>query len=374
MQYKNNHILDIQKYFLFGTLLLLIVTLMIFMSSFLGTLLIAAVIVKGVFPVHNIMQKKLKFPPTISALISLILVALIILVPLVFMFFLVANEAKGAYEVISAKINTLTAKDVKLIPELLQEGFIQEWTDKIAQYAPISPSDIIATTKDIVGKISSWILGHTTNILKNLSLFMVHSIIFLLAMFYFLRDGPRLVDYLNSMLPISEKYRAELIKKLSRLSYGIIYGIFGASIVQGFLVGLGFYIVGIDNAAFWGAIAALLSPLPYIGTSIIWVPVVIALAVSGHWVLSLILLIWGVLIVSLADNIVKPYLIGSSTALHPLAVLLTLLGGAFAFGIKGIIFGPFVLTMTLAFLHIYSLEYKSVLKKEGKMNDIKGTE
>jgi len=374
MQYKNNHILDIQKYFLFGTLLLLIVTLMIFMSSFLGTLLIAAVIVKGVFPMHKIMQKKLKFPPTISALTSLILVALIILVPLVFMFFLVANEARGAYEVISAKINTLTAKDSKLIPELLQEGFIQEWMDKIAQYAPISPSDIIATTKDIVGKISSVILGHTTNILKNLSLFVVHTIIFLLAMFYFLRDGPRLVDYLNSMLPISEKYRAELMKKLSRLSYGIIYGIFGASIVQGFLVGIGFYIVGIDNAAFWGAIAALLSPLPYIGTSIIWVPVVIALLVSGHWVSFLILMIWCTLIVGLADNIVKPYLIGSSTALHPLAVLLTLLGGAFAFGIKGILFGPFVLTLTLAFLHIYSLEYKSVLKKEEEMKDIKGPE
>jgi predicted PurR-regulated permease PerM len=168
------------------------------------------------------------------------------------------------------------------------------------------------------------------------------------------------------MLPISEKYRSELLKKLSRLSYGIIYGIFGASLIQGFLLGIGFYILGIDNAAFWGAIAALLSPIPYIGSSIIWLPVVISLLLSGHWISSLFLLIWGSLIVGLADNIVKPYLIGSSTALHPLAVLVTLLGGAFVFGIKGIIFGPFVLTLTLAFLHIYSLEYESVLKRNEK--------
>jgi predicted PurR-regulated permease PerM len=364
MQQTNNQLVDIQKYFLFGTLLLLIVSLAIFMSSFLGTLLIAAVIVKGVFPVHKMLQQKLKFPSTISAFISLILVALIILVPLTLLFFLVANEATSAYNFISTKINTLTAKDINLTPGFLEKGFIQEWMDKIAEYVPISPSDIIATTKDIVGKISSVILGHTTNILKNLSLFVVHAIVFLLAMFYFLRDGARLIDYFDSILPLSQEYRTELFKKLSHLSYGIIYGIFGAAIMQGFLIGLGFYIVGIDNAAFWGAVAALFSPVPYIGTSIVWVPVVIALLLNGHWLSASFLLIWGALIVGMSDNIVKPYLIGSSTALHPLAVLLTLLGGAFVFGLKGILFGPFVLTLTLAFLHIYSLEYKTVLKEK----------
>jgi len=341
----------------------LIITLMIFMSSFLGTLLIAAVIVTGVYPVHRMLNKKLRVPSTISAFFSLILVAVVVLTPLILLFFLVANEATSAYNVISAKINTLSEKEIQLIPELLKKGFLENWINKISEYAPITPADVVATAKDVVGKISSIILGQTTNILKNLSLFVIHALVFLLAMFYFLRDGGRLIDYINSMLPLSEKYQTELFKKLSRLSYGIIYGIFGAAIMQGFLVGVGLAIVDVKNAAFWGAIAALFSPLPYIGTAVIWVPVVIALAVSGHWVSALFLLIWGVLLVSIADNVVKPYLIGSSTALHPLAVLLVLLGGAFAFGIKGLLFGPFVLTLTLAFLHIYQLEYKSVLRK-----------
>ena len=68
----------------------------------------------------------------------------------------------------------------------------------------------------------------------------------------------------------------------------------------------------------------------------------------------------------MADNVIKPYLIGSTSALHPMAVLLVLLGGTFAFGVKGLILGPFVLTLTLAFLHIYQLEYKSVLGKVTK--------
>ncbi len=363
MPTKSKNLVDIQKYFLLGVLVVLIITLFIFLSSFLGTLLIAAVIVTGVYPVHRMLHKKLKIPSSFSALISLILVAIVILTPLTLLSFLVAEEAAGAYSVISEKINSLTAQEFQFTPELLQNGFFGKWMKKIGEYAPITPSDIVSVAKDMVGKISSVILGQTTNILKNLSLFVVHIIVFLLTMFYFLRDGGKLVDYFKSMLPLSEKYQEELFKKLSRLSYGIIYGIFGAAIIQGFLVGFAFNLVGISNAAFWGAVAALLSPLPYIGTSLVWVPVVIALAVSGQWLAALFLLIWGAFVVGMADNIVKPYLIGSSTALHPLAVLLVLLDGAFAFGIKGLLFGPFVLTLTLSFLHIYQLEYKSVLRK-----------
>ena len=366
MPQKNNNIIDIQKYFLLGILILLIVTLAYFLSSFLVTLIAAGVIVTAVYPVHKLLNKKIRIPSTISALLSLILVAVLIIGPFTIFFFFLADQASDAYVVISTKINALSEKDIHLIPSLLQQGFLEDWINRISAYVPISASDVISTARDFVGKISSILLGQTTNILKNLSIFVLHVIVFLLAMFYFLRDGEKLIDYINSLMPLSEKYRKELFKKMSHLSYGIIYGIFGAAIVQGFLVGFAFYIVGINNAAFWGSIAALLSPIPYIGTSVVLVPVVIALAIGGNWIGAVFLLVWGASVVGLADNIVKPYLIGSSTALHPLAVLLVILGGTLAFGLKGLLLGPFILTLTLAFLHIYSLEYKSVLKSRRK--------
>ncbi len=361
MPSSKEHILDIQKYFLIGVLLLLIVALFRFAIPFLATMIIAGVIVAGVYPVHKMLHRKLHFPASVSTLISMILVATIILAPLILLFFLAAHEATGAYTVVSDKISQITESNTSLLPQLLQKGFIKDWIDKVSAYAPISASDIISTAKDFVGTIGAVLLSQTTNILKNLSVFILHMIVFLLTMFYFLRDGDKLIEYLNSIMPLSEEYRKELIRKLSSLSHGIIYGIFGAAIIQGALVGLGFTVVGINNGAFWGAIAALLSPLPYIGTSLIWVPAVITLAVGGHWLAALFLLIWGMLIVGMADNVIKPYLIGSATALHPLAVLLVLLGGTFAFGLKGLLFGPFILTLTLAFLHIYKLEYSCVL-------------
>ncbi len=363
---SNNNIIDIQKYFLLGILVLLIVSLMYFLASFLVTLILAGVLVTAVYPVHKLLNKKIRIPRTISALLSLVLVAVLLIGPFTIFLFFLADQASDAYSVISSKITELTEQDIHLIPSFLQKGFLESWINKISAYVPISASDVISAARDFVGEISSILLGQTTNILKNLSIFILNIIVFLMAIFYFLRDGDKLIAYVNSLMPLSEKYRKELFKKLSHLSYGIIYGIFGAAIVQGILVGFAFYAVGINNAAFWGSVAALLSPIPYIGTSVVWFPVVIALAVGGNWIGALFLLIWGVLIVGFADNIVKPYLIGSSTALHPLAVLLVLLGGAFAFGLKGLLLGPFVLTLTLAFLHIYSLEYKSILKTKSK--------
>lgn len=362
MPTKNNQTVGIQKYFMIGSLLLLIVALLMFISPFLADLLIATIIVTAVYPIHKLLNKKVHLPRSLSALVSLLLVAVIILLPFTLFIFFIAGQATDAYINISGKINLLILeKDITSLPSAIQLLPFSERIEAFLKSAPISTSDILKTAGDFVGNISSFLLGHTTNILKHLSAILIHTIVFLITIFYLLRDGDKLVDYLYSLIPLYKEQKKELFDKLHNLSYGIIYGIFGAAIIQGVLVGIGFYFAGISNAAFWGAIAALLSPLPYIGTSVVWVPAVIATAVGGHWIIALLLAIWCIAIVGTADNFIKPFLIGSKTALHPLAILVVLIGGVFAFGIKGLLFGPFVLTLTIAFFHIYKLEYKNVL-------------
>jgi len=363
---QNNHtIVDIQKYFLVGILVVLLVSLLMFLSSFLSTLLIAAVIVTAVYPVHKLLNQKIHIPRSLSALLSLILVAVVILGPLVLFFFMVASQAADAYAVVSAKVNTMVGSDFHLLPAMLKKPPLSDWIEKWSAYNPISASDLIQTAQDFVGGLSSILLKQTTNILRNLSLFVLHTVIFLLAMFYFLRDGKQLIEYIKSLLPLSAPYREELFNKLNHLSYAIIYGFIGTSIIQGFLVGFGFFLVGIGNAAFWGMTAAILSFIPYIGTAVISIPAIIVLLVGKHWLAALFLTAWSAVIVGTADNFVKPYLIGASAMIHPLALLLVILGGAFAFGLNGLLFGPFILTLTLSFLHIYQLEYRSVLNHGG---------
>ena len=353
-----------QRYFLIGVLLILMALLVTFISPFGVDLMIAGIIVTAFYPIHRWLFKKIR-NRSISAFISMLLIIIVVLIPFTLFGFFVAQQATDAYTVVSVRVNEIvnttdvgtTSKILNMIP------FSQKIQDAL-KYLPISTTDILQTTKDAVGVISSFLLSKTTNILKHLSLFLVHLLIFLISLFYFLREGDRLVNYIRSLLPLSKEYRQELFSKLYHLSRGIIYGIFGAAILQGFLVGLGFYIAGISNAAFWGVIAALFSPLPYIGVTVVWLPAVVLMAVNGHWLIAFLLLAWCIMIVSTADNLIKPYIIGAQAHLHPLATLLMLLGGTFVFGLKGLIFGPLVLTLGLSFLHIYKLEYKNILDIE----------
>ena len=156
--------------------------------------------------------------------------------------------------------------------------------------------------------------------------------------------------------------------KLYNLMHAIIFGIFGAALAQGLFVGVGLAITGVENAVFWGAIAALLSPVPYVGVALVWVPFAIGLFVSQRWGMGIFFVTWCVLLVTNIDNIIKPYLIGSKSHLHPFAVLVVMLGGALAFGVRGLLFGPFILTITLAFFHIYKLEYKKALSSPFEMH------
>ena len=356
-----------QRYFLIIVLVVLLALLTIFISPFGVDLLLAGIIVTAVWPAHRVILKKIAFSRSLSALISMILIIIVILLPFTLFGFFVADQATDAYTVISDRINTIVeTSDVSTTSKVLELIPFSDKIEGVFRYLPISTADLLQTAGDAVGVVSTFLLSKTTNILKHLLLFLVHLLIFLISLFYFLREGDRLLLYIRSLLPMSKIYRQELFSKLSHLSYGIIYGIFGAAILQGFLVGVGFSVAGINNAAFWGAIAALFSPIPYIGTAVVWIPAVAALAIGGNYVTALLLLAWSVFIVGMADNVIKPYIIGRSAHLHPLATLLVLLGGTFVFGLKGLLFGPLVLTLALAFIHIYRLEYKTVLEQDEK--------
>jgi len=363
----NSQIIEgIQKYFLIGMLGLFIFLLFLFISPFLSTLFLAAIIAIAIYPLYRFGREQLKIPKTLAVVITLIFVVIVLQGLITWFSISIVGQAADAYSTISHRINEFSGQEYTLLSMLDRFPTVQGWIQDLLKNNPISLKEIISTAGDFVGAISGFLLGQTTNVLKHLSVFVLHALVFVLALFFFVRDGKGIVTYTKSLLPLKEKYRNELFVKIHKLMKAIFFGIFGTALLQGLLVGIGLAIVGVENAAFWGAVAALLSPIPYIGTSIVWVPVVITLFVTGAWGWGIFLGIWGTVIVGLSDNIIKPILIGSTTSLHPLMVMLVVLGGVFAFGFKGLIFGPLILMLALGFLHIYELEYRDVLQTKKK--------
>lgn len=361
MPTKNHHLIDLQKYFLIALLSIFLLLLLYAIFPFLGTLVIAAVIVTGAYPLQKKLIHRSPGHPNLMTLLTLFIITLLVLIPFTFLFTLIAREASQAYSLISDNVNQFFTEDFRLLPAKIHESFLGEWLSSIGSYVPINTADLIQNIETAVSAISTFLVSQTTNVLKHFSLILLHLIVFFLSLFYFFRDGKVIIHKIRSLLPLQEKYRGELFVKLGTLSRSIIYGIFGAAIAQGFLAGLGFYFAGISNAVFWGTMMAFFSPVPYIGTAIIWVPTVIYLISQGAFLPAIFLFFWCSIIVGLSDNLVKPYLIGEANAIHPLLVLLVILGGVFAFGLEGVIFGPFLLSLTLTFLHIYQLEYREVL-------------
>jgi len=355
----------IQKYFLLTLLVVLIITFFIFLSPFFATLFIAGIIVTAIFPIKKIGERKFKLSSNLSSTLTFFIVFVFSLLIVTFFFVFIVAEASDAYLLVNEKIENFIVKQ-RNNQNFLENLplFLQNWLHYFSMNNPISLEDIVSSAGDFIGAVSRFLVDQTANILKQLSIFTLHLLVFLFGIFYFLRDGEKALKYIRSLIPLPVEYKKELFSKIHTLMYSIMVGTFGAAIAQGSFVAIGFVFVGINNAAFWGLLASLFSPIPYLGTSIVWFPAMLGLYLSGHYVAGTFLLIWGTFIVGFVDNLIKPYLIGSSATLHPFAVLLVLLGGVFVFGFRGLIFGPLILTLTLAFLHIYQLEYADILKED----------
>jgi len=361
---RSTHAIEgIGKYFLLGILLLLIVTLFAFIMPFAATIFMAAVIIASVYPLHKKLQQKTHWQKTASAFLTLFLIIIILLVPLTLVSVAIVGQAADAYYGIRSFVSEIVIPQEYHLATLIENyPWLDRFIPEALRHTAWSVQDVFGVAGDFVKTISNFLIQQTATILNSLFVFVLQVVIFLLGLFYFLRDGERTVDYAQSLLPISHDHRTELFQKIYDLMRSIVYGIFGAAVAQGFLLSIGLSIVGVENAAFWGAVGALLSPIPFVGVALIWVPAVIALFVQGSFWLGLFFLLWCILLVGNIDNVVKPYLIGMGATLHPFAVMLVIFGGILAFGFKGIIFGPFILTLTLAFLHIYELEYEDILK------------
>lgn len=358
---------NLPKYFLLGSLLALIITLVWIISPFIPSIVIGAVIATGFYPIHALVLKKTGSRRTTSTLISLFIILAVVLVPVSWFISYITGQAIDMYLYIEPKVGALLTTDFHLIPKIVEDnatfGGIYKYFQNITETLPIKTTDVVSFITTLIQNVSQFLVNQSTAIAKEISVLAIHFFVLILSIFFFLRDGDRLVREVKEVLPMAKEYREILFEKLQKMSTGILYGIFGAAMFQGFLGGIGFALAGIGDAAFWGTVMAFFAIVPYIGCTLIWIPAVIILLITGHWIAALFLGLWGTFIVGTIDNLIKPLVIGEKARIHPLLSFITILGGIFTMGLPGLIIAPYLLSLCLTFLHIYKLEYQKVLKK-----------
>ncbi len=342
----------VHSIFLFGVIGILLILTFLLLSPFLTTVFMAAIVATGVMPLVDFLIEKRKWNRIVAVLGSFVGIILLILVPVT----LLVASLVGESLVVSQKLLQMsTGFQGKFEAFLMQNELIQKRFPFIID--KINFENFAIVTGDVAGKLSGTLIKSVAGLIKHISIIVLHAVIFLFALCYFLLDGKKIVKYIKKLLPLSTNQKTELFRKIKDLMHAIIFGMFGAALAQGIVLGIGLAIAGIENAIFWAAVATLLAPIPYIGIGIVWIPTVAWLFMNGTYGTAIFLLAWCLIFVVNIDNIVKPLIIGSRSMLHPFAIMLVIFGGILSFGFKGLIFGPLILTLLFAFLHIYELEY-----------------
>ena len=173
---------------------------------------------------------------------------------------------------------------------------------------------------------------------------------------FFLRDGDNLVEHLIHALPLGDVRERALMKKFAEVSRATVKGTLAIGLVQGFLGGMIFAILGVQGAVFWGCVMVVLSLLPVVGTGLIWAPAAIGMAAAGDYVSAGILVAFGVLVIGLVDNVLRPILVGRDTRMPDWVVLLSTLGGLTMFGASGFVIGPVIAALFLAMWVMFAKE------------------
>jgi predicted PurR-regulated permease PerM len=345
---KREHIFLIFILFLtFLSIYLLYLILAPFLSSIIWAILLAMVF----YPIFRRLQRVFMKKEVLSALLMTLLVLIVIVLPFSLLMASLAGEVVDLYHQVEEMIN---AGQLQAYIERMKEIPIFKWILAVlGQHIDFSQANPLPLLLKNLNQISTFIFNQTTTLLKGFSSFVIGFFFTLLSLYYFFKDGGHLFARLKQIIPLPSKERDLLIKRFHDMIYATIYGGLLIAMIQGLLGGLSFWILGLPSPIFWGTAMALLSFIPIGGTALIWVPAAIILLIEGAVLRGLLLLGLGVFVISMVDNLLRPFFISSRTNIHPLLLFFAVLGGVQAFGLIGFVAGPLVATLFLTLIEIY---------------------
>jgi predicted PurR-regulated permease PerM len=229
----------------------------------------------------------------------------------------------------------------------------------VNQYFPYSVPDLRGAISSQAEKMISSLLAMTAGVLGSVTSLLVNAAISFFILFFFLRDGRSMLRRAAVIVPLRRGQVIRLFACVKDTLNAILYGTLAIAVIQGGLTALAFSFLGISSPVLWGVVTSLCALLPVIGTAFVFLPALGMLVYNGHWIKSLILLVWALAIVHPVDNLLRPYLIGGRTKLSTLYVFFALLGGLKAFGSLGIFLGPLILALTVALFKVVREEWQA---------------
>lgn len=209
-------------------------------------------------------------------------------------------------------------------------------------------AEVQARLSEGLSKGIQFLAGQALNVGQNTLDFFVSFFLMLYILFFLLRDGRALGQRIRAAVPLRDDLQRTLYRKFADVVRATIKGTIVVAIVQGALGGFIFWVLGVQAPVLWGVVMAFLSLLPAVGTALVWLPVAIYLLATGAVWQGVVLLAYGILVIGLVDNLLRPILVGKETKMPDYVVLIATLGGMAIFGLNGFVIGPLIAAMFIA--------------------------
>lgn len=339
--------------------LLAIIGLLAFLvfRHFLAVFTVAGSVALLLAPLHRRMRRLLGGRRNLAAGLLVLATTFVILLPIVVSVLLLSEQAVQFFE--------------WLKPQLQPEALRELWRETLPQRLPFLQG-FLRFDEAEASKAASTILERLTGGansvvqggLAGVTTALFELLIFLMMLFFLLRDGEKLQHELRAISPLSSEQEALIFDNLGRTVRGVLQALVLVPIIQGAVAGVGFVIFGVPSPMVWSVAVVLAAFVPILGSPLGWVPAVAWLFWNGETWQWVGLLIYGIVLISGIDNVVKPLVLQGVARIHPLLAFLSMLGGLFAFGPAGFLIGPVVLSLALSAIPIYRDVVRPQLKTQ----------
>ncbi|HJP84383.1 MAG TPA: AI-2E family transporter [Gemmatimonadaceae bacterium] len=319
---------DRAGFLILGLAVVILVALAPFLSGLLGAAVLYVIFVRLYDRLARVMK------PALAATITLVIALLLIALPLAWLIGIVVAQAPDA-------LRTLQSSDVIARIAALRIGNLDVGTE-VAKAS---------------GTIATWLSTRLFSLVGSATSAVLNLVIAFFGLYYMLRSDTNTWQLIRPYIPFSTRTADALRARFFNVTEATLVGTMSIAVVQGTLVGTGFWIVGLPNPFFWGTVTAIASILPVLGTSLVWIPATLVLLVQNRYGAAITMLVIGAGIASNIDNLIRPLIYRRVSHIHPMITLVGAFAGVKYFGLLGVLLGPLGIAYLFELLRFYRQEY-----------------
>jgi predicted PurR-regulated permease PerM len=330
---------------------------------FMTAILLAAILVTLTFGIFKRVRGRLGGSSNRAAIAMILGITVVVVIPALIVVMLLIQQA-------NVVVDKLQSGEAQAMVQRIDLTHYLSFIKRVAPSfdpATLSPDRLLLPA---MRQIPGWVARNGGALVGGLAGMLLGFALALLAMYFFYVEGESILQQLSILSPLPKRYDVEFATRFKDVIDATFRGQLFTGVAQGVMTGVGLAIAGVPGAGFWGAVAALLSLIPMVGAAAVWVPASVYLVISASmgnaaWWQAIFLIIWGLVPVSLVDNVVRPWAMRGKAQLPAIPLLFAVIGGMKAFGVVGLVIGPLVFSLLMSIIDIYKTSF-SIQRSESK--------